>query len=263
MFYEQDHEVAHISLANYLVKEVHLHNEFEIICCISGSFEAIIDSVSYTVHKGQSVISFPNQSHYYICDNNSKFKSYNLIFSANIFEEYAKQITSCVPVNPIINHDDCPSHTKYIKKMYDSKMNPSEFDVLKRVAYCKLICAEIFENCKFVPANQSNPDVISGIIYYCNNNFTNDIHLDDLQKALHINKYYISHLFKDKFRMGFNEYIHTLRINAACKMLRKTDDTITSIASNVGYNTVRNFNRVFQKITGVTPCEYREKKEDS
>lgn len=263
MFYEQDHSVAHVALMKNLTKEVHLHNEFEVICCTSGSFETVIDSVSYTVHEGQSIISFPNQSHYYICDSGSKIKAYMLIFSADIFEEYAKHIVSCIPTNPVIDHKDCPNHAKYIKKMFDSKMNPSEFDVLKRVGYCKLICAEIFENCKFVPANQSNPDVISSIIDYCNNNFTNDIHLDDLQKTLHINKYYISHLFKEKFRMGFNEYINTLRINAACKKLKKTDDTITSIASSVGYNTVRNFNRVFQKMTGVTPCQYRDKKEDS
>lgn len=261
MIYEKDHAIAQVTAQTKLVKDIHFHNEFEIICCTEGSFNAVIDSVEYSVNKGQSVISFPNQSHYYICDNNINFKSYMLIFSANIFDGYANDIITKIPQNPIINHDkDFPMMTKMLEQMRKDNKYPTEYSLLRRVGYCKVLCAELFEKLNLVPANKSNPDVLSSIVEYCNTNFKNDIHLDDLQNELHVNKYYISHLFKEKFKMGFNEYIHNLRIREACKILNKSDETVTSIATTVGYNTVRNFNRVFQKSMGVTPCEYRNNK---
>lgn len=258
MIYEKDHAIAQVYINNRLSDMVHLHNEFEIICCIEGGFTAVIDSVEYRVKKGQFVISFPNQIHYYIGDNSKDNKFYMLIFSANIFNEYSNYIISKIPQNPVVNYNKhFPLLPELLSRMQKDTKYPTEFSVLRRVGYCKVICSEIFENLNLVPINKSNPDVLSSIVDYCNNNFTNDIHLDDLQAELHINKYYISHIFKDKFEMGFNEYIHTLRINESCKILKKTDESITSVASMVGYNTVRNFNRVFHKIMGVTPCEYR------
>jgi len=261
MIYEKDHAIAQVFITNKLSDIVHLHNEFEIICCVKGSFVAVIDSVEYTVNEGQSIISFPNQIHYYLCDNNKNYKFYVLIFTANVFNEYSRNVLSQIPENPILNHiTDYPLLTKRLAEMENDTKHPTEFSTLKRVGNCKLICAEIFQKCKFIPVNKSNPDTLSSIVDFCNNNYTNDIHLCDLAESLHINKYYISHLFKDKFKMGFNEYIHTLRISKACKLLAKTDDPITVISSNVGYNTVRNFNRIFIKIMKMTPSEYRMSK---
>lgn len=263
MLYEKDHAIAHVYSNNKLSDVVHLHNEFEIICCVEGQFTAVIDSVEYKVNKGQFVISFPNQIHYYISENRKNYKFYVLIFSANIFNEFANDIICKVPQNPVINYNkDFPKMTEILFHMQKDTKYPTEFSLLRRVGYCKVLCSEIFEKLTLLPTNKSNPDVLSSIVEYCNTNFKNDIHLDDLQNELHVNKYYISHLFKEKFKMGFNEYIHNLRIREACKILNKSDETVTSIATTVGYNTVRNFNRVFQKSMGVTPCEYRNNKKN-
>ena len=60
-----------------------------------------------------------------------------------------------------------------------------------------------------------------------------------------------------KLRMGFNDYINSLRVSNACKLLRKTDLSITEISERVGFNTLRTFNRAFSKQMGMTPREYR------
>ncbi|MBO7311046.1 MAG: helix-turn-helix transcriptional regulator, partial [Clostridia bacterium] len=77
---------------------------------------------------------------------------------------------------------------------------------------------------------------------------------------LHISKYYVSHIMSNKLKMGFNDYINSIRVSNACKYLRKTDKSITEISGIVGFNTMRTFNRAFLKQTGMTPSEYREKR---
>ena len=63
-----------------------------------------------------------------------------------------------------------------------------------------------------------------------------------------------------KLKMGFNDYINSLRISNACKQLLKTDASVTEISESVGFNTLRTFNRAFMKQMGMTPSEYRRQK---
>jgi YesN/AraC family two-component response regulator len=98
------------------------------------------------------------------------------------------------------------------------------------------------------------------ILNYCINNSDKPLSLDILEKELHVSKYYISHVINAKLKMGFNEYINSLRVSNACKYLTKTDKSITDISDLVGFNTMRTFNRAFMKQMGMTPSEYRNNK---
>ena len=64
----------------------------------------------------------------------------------------------------------------------------------------------------------------------------------------------------NRLNMGFNDYINSIRVSNACKYLKKTELSITEISDVVGFNTMRTFNRAFQKQLGVTPSEYRANK---
>jgi AraC-like DNA-binding protein len=60
-----------------------------------------------------------------------------------------------------------------------------------------------------------------------------------------------------KLGMGFNDYINSIRISNACRLLSETDDPVSEISAAVGFNTVRTFNRAFVKHIGSSPREYR------
>ena len=57
---------------------------------------------------------------------------------------------------------------------------------------------------------------------------------------------------------SFVEFLNRIRIGQACGMLYATDDQITSIAQEVGFKNLANFNRHFLKVRGTTPSQYRE-----
>lgn len=259
MFYQNSHPTITFSVAHSLVPEEHLHNEIEIIYCTKGSFEAIIDSKKYVINEGDMSIAFPNQSHYYLHDKHKELSVYILIFKIQILPEIEETLKTSIPDSPKLIVKDREYLESILLEMNKYKQIDG-YSLLRLSGLLKLLSAYIFENTNLVNNKKADPALIENIVNYCNCNYTSDIHLSDLEKNLHVNKFYISHIFNEKLKISFTEYIHTLRIEAAKKMLQNSDKTVTEIAYNVGYNTVRNFNRIFLKLTGITPIAYKKTK---
>ncbi|MEE0946074.1 MAG: AraC family transcriptional regulator [Acutalibacteraceae bacterium] len=260
MFYQHDHPTSRVGKGNCLINGEHLHNEIEIVFCTKGSFIAVIDSKQTTVNEGQFAIAFPNQSHYYLTDDTVDLEFYLMILSTKLLTEFGQIFSNFLPENTVATATNYDDLTQWLcaAAQYSDKDDP--YSQTKHSSFCRIICAELFSYLKFIPIKKMDTSVIGSLIDYCNNNYMNDIHLSDLEEQLHTNKYYISHIFKNKIKMGFNEYIHTLRIKRACDLLNKNELTVTEIASEVGYNSLRSFNRSFQQIKGMTPSQYKKRK---
>lgn len=92
---------------------------------------------------------------------------------------------------------------------------------------------------------------------YINNHLQEDISLNDLADFCHLSPPYVSKLFKDTLNMGFVEYINTLRVSRAKKLLEETKMTVEQIGFQVGFNNVRSFMRTFKQYENTTPGQYR------
>ena len=69
---------------------------------------------------------------------------------------------------------------------------------------------------------------------------------------------YISKIFKEKFGCGFGEYVTKKRLEASKEMLADPTKKIYEIANNSGYADVSNFIKVFKKVYGISPGNYRK-----
>lgn len=67
-----------------------------------------------------------------------------------------------------------------------------------------------------------------------------------------------SRFFRKATGQTFVRFVNILRINAVCRLLVQTDDGITSIAMNCGYNNIAHFNRQFMALKGMPPRQFRE-----
>jgi two-component system response regulator YesN len=103
-----------------------------------------------------------------------------------------------------------------------------------------------------------NPTVNS-ILNYVALNFRKDISLQDLSEQFFMNPSYISQLFKKEVGETFTAHIAKLRIAYACELLESGAGTIQEIAEKIGYHDYFYFTRMFKKMMGKTPTQYREK----
>ncbi|WP_158299216.1 helix-turn-helix domain-containing protein [Paenibacillus antri] len=94
---------------------------------------------------------------------------------------------------------------------------------------------------------------------YIADNFSNpDLSLNHLSDAFDLNPKYVSHLFKEEFGEKFVEYLAGVRMEQAKELLAATTLSIQEIALRVGYTHSFSFIRMFKKIVGLTPGDYRK-----
>jgi two-component system response regulator YesN len=76
-------------------------------------------------------------------------------------------------------------------------------------------------------------------------------------QAVHISPYYLSHLFKEELGVTFIGYLTKVRIEQAKILLLETNLTIQQISYMVGYQDSSYFTKVFKKLEGRTPTQFR------
>lgn len=79
------------------------------------------------------------------------------------------------------------------------------------------------------------------------------ITFEEAAKHMHFSEPYFSKIFHKLFGMTFTQYLNTVKVAASIEKLKEGNLSITEISTSCGFNTIRNFNRVFKKFTGYTP----------
>lgn len=88
--------------------------------------------------------------------------------------------------------------------------------------------------------------------------YTDKISLDDLADRFFINKFYLSKIFKATYGTTVNNYLIAKRITRAKQLLRFTDMTVDEVGDAVGIVDANYFSRMFRKVEGISPREYRK-----
>lgn len=109
----------------------------------------------------------------------------------------------------------------------------------------------------------NHPYIIKAIDYIKNHHSDSSLSLSDIAEKLGTNSTYLSKLFKENLGVNFNDYINSYRIEAAKFLLSTTSKKIEIISNETGFNSQQNFIRVFKKIEGVAPGQYRKSKQNS
>jgi len=90
-------------------------------------------------------------------------------------------------------------------------------------------------------------------------NFDKKITLEDVAGQVCLSPKYFSRIFKEIAGEGFNEYRLTIKTAKACELLKNSDHTVTEISDRLGYKNLESFIRMFEKITKLSPTQYRRK----
>ena len=109
------------------------------------------------------------------------------------------------------------------------------------------------------PARHSNPKYqkVDEVAHYIVGHCTERISLEDLAGRFYINKFYLTRIFREQFGVSINAYLLSLRITHAKQLLRFTDFSIEKIGIQCGMKDANYFSRMFKKVEGISPGEYR------
>ncbi len=92
---------------------------------------------------------------------------------------------------------------------------------------------------------------------YINLHLSDDLSLADIADALGFNAAYLSAQFSREYGETLTNYVHTLRLQTACRLLDETDLSVSEVAARVGIVDAAYFSRLFRKKYGISPHHYR------
>ena len=107
-------------------------------------------------------------------------------------------------------------------------------------------------------AGKENSALIYRALTYVEEHYQEPISMQQVAQECNVNYYHFSRLFQQYTHQGFRDYIVNFRINKARKMLLQTNDSVTSIAIECGFETISYFIKKFQAVTGMTPKNFRK-----
>lgn len=103
----------------------------------------------------------------------------------------------------------------------------------------------------------SEKDILENIKNYVDFHYEKDLTQEFVASLFRLNRSYLSSAFKARTGTSFVDYVNQVRISHAKEMLKKTDKKTYQIAQAVGYENAKYFFRVFKKMEGITPEQYR------
>lgn len=102
-------------------------------------------------------------------------------------------------------------------------------------------------------------NVIHAVKQYIDANYRENLLLQEVANRFFVSREYVSRKFKQEFNENISDYLERIRIDHAKALLCNMQYSISTVAEMVGYQDARYFSKIFGKLTGMTPREYRKK----
>ena len=245
-------------------RALHMHkNLVEILLVYEGTGIYTIDQNKYIAKKGDLIFYNSGVVHDEFCgQGTSKLSTYCLAISNLQLPNLERNKIISDKYSPIVNSDEYFDELlhlcEFIKYNFDIKDTKiDEFSNYLARAFVVKASTIIAQNAILKQIREDS--LATKIKKYIDVNYSENISLNSIAKAVNANKFYLSHMFKSETGFSPMQYVVRRRIGEAQNLLINTDMNITHIAASVGYNNSNYFQNAFRDNVGLTPGEYRKK----
>ena len=260
-------EYHHVSPSHpQYVMSLHWHVEFELIRVLKGSLQLSIDEQEYAVSAGSSILIPAGAVHAgtpfdctYEC----------IVFDMNMLMN--KNDTCHKLIRKIIDHRVEP---KYV---YPSSYNDIHqtvwtlFDAIasKKEGYQLIVLGALYQMIGTVfakqyynpapaqpPRNHKRIIQLKTALEYIESSYNKQLTLEEMSGSINMSPKYFCRFFQEMTHRTPIDYLNYYRIERACYQLLTTDQSITEVAYNSGFNDLSYFIKTFKKYKGTTPKKY-------
>lgn len=234
-----------------------LRDHYLIHYILEGSGTFYMDDVKYNLTQGQGFLIPPNVIAYYLADQDTPWTYVWVGFHGLKADTYLQR-ANITRHTPIFNYQG-DSLKDYIFQMMDVDTFSAYRD-LQLQGYLFLFISELVKNAPSDSSSKhSTTDIyIKEAMTFIENNYSRPIKISDIANNLSIDRSYFSNLFKKTLQKTPQEFLLEYRMNKACELMGNPNLSISNIALSVGYTDAFNFSKMFKKIKGTSPSDYRK-----
>jgi len=248
--------------------EIHIHDAYEIFQPLTDNVQYFVEGNRYDLKKGDLMITDCHEIHRPVTRDETAYGRRFIQFSPLAIPNFSdnaynplKVFTSRKPGT--MNHLNLSqSDLEVINRQMDLIESGQDLNTPKslyqsRLAFATLL-AELNDLYKVtIPPKIQIPAIIDQVISYLEDTHTHPFSLEIISQKFHMNRYRLSHLFKDTTGFTMLEYVQSKRIQTAKTLLQK-DVSIAEISRQCGYEYYSNFYITFKKLTGLSPRAYQK-----
>lgn len=223
----------------------------------SGSGTLTYDNEHFSLSAGDCVFIDCNKSYSHETSEELWSLSWVHFNGPTVSEIYQKYLQR--GGSPIFRPDNFNKYPMLLSEIYTIVSSESYVRDMQINAILSHLLTYLMEDCwqEDVSKSSSKRTSLYDLKSYLDTNYYKKISLDELAERYYINKFYMTRIFKEQFGTSINNYLLTLRITKAKQSLRFTDKTTEEIGLECGIGSSYYFSRVFHKVEGMSPTEYR------
>lgn len=255
----------------------HSHPEFELVYILESHGKRIIGNSVESFESGDMVFLGDDIPHVWLNDeifykgiNSLKAKAIVIYFSRDLFGNSFYELPEAQEVKKFFSQavkgvSITGQTNALVSKKMEKLLKKKGFEVVMGLIEILFLLSKskdlrYINDSSYVSVNEENKnDRLAEVFQYVKSNFKEEISLDEISKIANLTPTSFCRMFKAKTKKPFVEYLNEIRVSNACKYLIETDLGISEIAYECGYKTASNFNKLFKKLMGTTPKEYRKK----
>lgn len=241
---------------------LHFHHYSEIFYVINGKGSMVVNSTTIPLHKDDLIIVNPNIIHTEKSTTTDPLDYFVLGIDNLCFDDYVKTGNNSNEYKKF----NISAHRNEILSYFEQMLK----EVEEKKQFYEIACNNIFTlfllyiirntnaNLKVTEATKKVSIEVLNIKKYIDEHYSENLDLEHLAKMTSVNKFYLSHLFKEYVGNSPIQYLNNKRITEAKELLITTDYTIGMIGEIVGFSCESYFSQAFTKSTGMSPLKYRK-----
>lgn len=251
--------------------DYHCHDLTEIIVILSGKGKYHIEGKNYNVQAGDVIMCNPGVMHQSL-EANEKEPIVEFVTGFTDFHFIGMPENSIILKNgDYVLRMSSENRQEITKRCYEmvaefSGSSLGKYFMLKAqlIQIILIVLREMQpiqekqKSCRFESYNRNY--VVKKIVNYLNENYACKISLDQIAQNLYLSPVYISKLFKEETGESPINYLIKIRLDKAKELLEQEEHgSVRGVASQVGYEDVYHFSKLFKKYYGISPLNYSKK----
>lgn len=262
-----------------------IHDFYDVECCTRGEVFLYINENTYRLTEGDLYIIPPQTVYHkrfaadssaasFVCIKGRSFERYiraigmsaqNVVFSKKLTPKVISlleqtldslEVTSALRINT-------PSGPRYVELLRNKTFSDyGGIEAAMRTCACLgMFLAELLhihgKTAKLTQRRSIQQEYIDSAVRFIEANYHLDIGVNSIADYIGIDRSYLFTLFRKELGVSVRDYLMQYRIKVACDFLRQPGVSVKWVAASVGYETC-SFSRIFKKVMGITPAEYRQ-----
>jgi len=232
-----------------------------LIFCSEGSGKVKIDKETYEIAPGDFFFVPVNTTHVYYADENNPWTIFWIHFKGNTSDSIIALLKE--------QNNSYKGFLKYseksiafFKEIYAQLERGYSSDNLTYVNMClwNYFTTFLYNDRSRPEGKLSNKDEVDRAIDFLSERVDQTLTLEEIAASVNLSVSHFSYLFKKKTGYSVIEYLNHLKVQKACQYILFTNMRISEIALEIGIADQYYFSRMFTKIMGISPNEYRKKR---